>query len=49
MNLTRNGVIVLISVIFVAGAGTAYAEVIPTAVRAMIVDMSIVFVIDLES
>ena len=28
MNLTRNGVIVLISVIFVAGAGTAYAAVI---------------------
>jgi len=25
MNLTRNGLIVLISVIFVAGAGTAYA------------------------
>jgi len=28
MNLTRNGVIVLISVIFVAGAGTAYAGIV---------------------
>ncbi len=28
MNLTRNGLIVLISVIFVAGAGTAYAGVV---------------------
>ena len=29
MNLTRNGLIVLISVIFVAGAGTAYAGILP--------------------
>jgi len=28
MNLTRNGLIVLISVIFVAGAGTAYAVIV---------------------
>ncbi len=28
MNLTRNGLIVLISVIFVAGAGTAYAGIV---------------------
>jgi len=28
LNLTRNGVIVLISVIFVAGAGTAYAGIV---------------------
>ena len=28
MNLTRNGLIVLISVIFVAGAGTAYAGMV---------------------
>ncbi len=28
MNLTRNGLIVLVSVIFVAGAGTAYAAIV---------------------
>ncbi len=28
LNLTRNGVIVLISIIFVAGAGTAYAGIV---------------------
>jgi len=28
MNLTRNGLIVLISIIFVAGAGTAYAGIV---------------------
>ncbi len=28
MNLSRNGVIVLISIIFVAGAGTAYAGIV---------------------
>ena len=28
LNLTRNGLIVLISVIFVAGAGTAYAGIV---------------------